>query len=57
MLHDAALVYLPGKSPYVLVVLTKNIQDERKARTLIADLSRLVFEHVTRADRSNATGS
>ena len=57
VLHDAALVYLPGKSPYVLVVLTKNIQDERKARTLIADLSRLVFEHVTRADRRNAAGT
>jgi beta-lactamase class A len=48
VLHDAALVYLPNQSPYVLVVLTKNIQDERIARTLIADLSRLVYEHVTR---------
>src|SRR5688572_9525685 len=48
VLHDAALVYLPGKSPYVLVVLTRNIPDERKARALIADLSRLVYEHVTR---------
>ena len=48
VLHDAALVYLPGRSPYVLVVLTRNIPDERGARTLIADLSRLVYEHVTR---------
>ena len=48
VLHDAALVYLPNQSPYVLVVLTKNIQDDRVARTLIADLSRLVYEHVTR---------
>jgi beta-lactamase class A len=47
VLHDAALVYLPGKSPYVLVVLTRNIPDERVARTLIVDLSRLVYEHVT----------
>ena len=46
VLHDAALVYLPGHSPYVLVVLTRNIPDERVARPLIADLSRLVYEHV-----------
>ena len=46
VLHDAALVYLPNQTPYVLVVLTKNIQDDRIARTLIADLSRVVYEHV-----------
>jgi len=47
VLHDAAIVYLPGRSPYVLVVLTRNIPDARVARTLIADLSRVVYEHVT----------
>jgi beta-lactamase class A len=47
VLHDAALVYPAGRSPYVLVVLTRNIPDERVARVLIADLSRLVYEHVT----------
>ena len=47
VLHDAAIVYPTGRSPYVLVVLTRNIPDERVARTLIADLSRLVWEHVT----------
>jgi beta-lactamase class A len=49
VLHDAALVYPSGRSPYVLVVLTRNIPDERIARTLIADISRLVYEHVTGA--------
>jgi beta-lactamase class A len=49
VLHDAALVYPAGRSPYVLVVLTRNIPDERVARALIADLSRLVYEHVTAA--------
>jgi beta-lactamase class A len=48
VLHDAAVVYPQGKSPYVLVVLTRNIPDERVARVLIADLSRLVYEHYTR---------
>ena len=53
VLHDAALVYLPGTSPYVLVVLTRNIPNERVARTLIADLSRLVHGHVAPASAAS----
>ncbi|WPB82166.1 serine hydrolase [Archangium violaceum] len=48
ILHDAAIVYPSGKSPYVLVVLTSGIPDEKVARSLIADLSRQVFAHATR---------
>ncbi|MEP6999764.1 MAG: serine hydrolase [bacterium] len=44
-LHDAAIVYPVGRSPYVLVVLTRAIQDEAVARTLITDISRLVWTH------------
>jgi beta-lactamase class A len=44
VLHDAAIVYPPGKRPYVLVVLTSNIPDEAVAKSLIADISRLVWE-------------
>lgn len=44
-LHDAALVYPPGRAPYVLVVLTAGIPDERVARALIADISRITWEH------------
>jgi beta-lactamase class A len=43
--HDAAIVYPPGTRPYVLVVLTRGIQDGAKASRLIADISRLVYEH------------
>jgi beta-lactamase class A len=50
-LHDAAIVYPPGRRPYVLVVLTRRISDEATARTLIADISRLVWEHATGASR------
>jgi beta-lactamase class A len=46
-LHDAAIVYPPGRAPYVLVVLTRKIPDEATARTLIADVSRLVWTHAT----------
>ena len=45
-LHDAAIVYPPGRTPYVLVVLTNNIPEEEKARAMIADISRMVWEFV-----------
>lgn len=47
VLHDGAIVYPQGASPYVLVVLTKNIPDEKVARSLIADVSRLVYAEAT----------
>jgi beta-lactamase class A len=42
--HDAALVYPPGRKPYVLVVLTKGIRERPVAQKLIADISRLVWD-------------
>jgi beta-lactamase class A len=46
--HDAAVVYPPGRRPYVLVVLTKGLRDSAASSTLIADISRMVYSHVTR---------
>jgi beta-lactamase class A len=43
--HDAALVYPPGTKPYVLVVLTRGIQDAKKSDKLIADLSAMIYAH------------
>jgi beta-lactamase class A len=48
VLHDAAIVYPSGRPPFVLVVLTRGIAEEEVARSLIADLSRIVYEHATR---------
>ena len=45
VLHDAAIVYPAGRPPYVLVVLTRSIPDEKVAEMLIADISRLVWAH------------
>jgi beta-lactamase class A len=42
--HDAAIVYPPGESPYVLVVLTSGIADEKVANQTIAEISRVVWE-------------
>jgi beta-lactamase class A len=40
--HDAALVYPDHGAPYVLVVLTSGIESQAEARTLIADIARIV---------------
>ncbi|MEK6325417.1 MAG: serine hydrolase [Acidobacteriota bacterium] len=42
--HDAAIVYPPRRKPYVLVVLTRGIEDEKRSHKLIADISRVVYE-------------
>jgi beta-lactamase class A len=50
VLHDAAIIYPRDRKPYVLVVLTRGILDEKIARQLIVDISRLVYNHAV-ADR------
>jgi beta-lactamase class A len=47
--HDAAIVYPPGRKPYVLVVLTRGIPDGNKSSKLIADISALVYAHSSAA--------
>jgi beta-lactamase class A len=47
--HDAAIVYPPGRKPYLLVVLTRGIPDGSKASKLIADISALVYARSSRA--------
>jgi beta-lactamase class A len=42
--HDGAIVFPEDREPYVLVVLTRGIEDSPAAEALIADLSRIVWE-------------
>jgi beta-lactamase class A len=51
-MHDAAIVYPRGGTPYVLVVLTKGMPDEKVSQAMIADISRLVFAAATEAPRT-----
>jgi beta-lactamase class A len=44
--HDAAVVYPPGRKPYVLVVMTRGLRDSAQSTALIADISRMVYAHV-----------
>ena len=47
-LHDAGIVYPNGRKPYVIAVLTRSIPDERIARALMKDCSRIVWEWLAR---------
>ena len=42
--HDAAIVYPPGRKPYVLVVLTRGLADQKRAHRLTADISRQLYQ-------------
>ena len=56
-LHDAAIVY-PREAPaYILVVLTRGIPDENTARSLIVDISRAVYAHVSAPASGSRAGS
>ena len=46
--HDAAIVELSGGRRYVLVVLTGGIEKDEDAYSLVSDISRMVYEGVTR---------
>ena len=45
--HDAAIVLPEGRRPYVLVVLTRGLVDEKKAHRLVADIARAAQGHAT----------
>jgi len=45
VMHDAGIIYPIHDKPYVLVVLTRGIKDQHASEKLIADISRMVYEH------------
>jgi beta-lactamase class A len=48
--HDAGIVYLPDREPYVLAILTEWSPEGVGRRRAIAGISRAVFEFVTEGD-------
>jgi beta-lactamase class A len=46
MEHDAAIVFPPGRRPYVLVVLTRGVRSSEEGERLIARLSGLIYGRV-----------
>jgi beta-lactamase class A len=53
--HDAGVIYPPGRAPYVLVVLTRGIRDDKVSSKLIADLSAMIYAHSTARSGQSAT--
>ena len=45
--HDAAIVYPPGRAPYVLVVLTRGFASRGTAAPVAREISAAVWRHVT----------
>ncbi|GAA4843522.1 hypothetical protein GCM10023331_30580 [Algivirga pacifica] len=43
--HDAGLVYLPGRKPYALAILTQRIPGESNSNQAIQRLSKLVYDN------------
>lgn len=54
--HDAGIVYPANGPAYVLVILTRGIQDQGASSRLIADLSLMVYRHAAARGRGPAPG-
>jgi beta-lactamase class A len=44
--HDAAVIFLPERKPYVMVVLTEFRGENTRAKKLIAQVSEAVYKHI-----------
>ncbi len=51
--HDAGIVYLDGRAPYVLVVLTEWDAQEGRRQDTIASVSRVVYRQVMEGDKAH----
>lgn len=52
--HDAGLVYLPDRRPYVVAILTEWESNASGRRETVARLSRAVYDHLTEAEMEDA---
>lgn len=46
--HDSGIVYLPGGKKYVLVLLSKNLEDEPAAIDAMATVSGMIYRYVSK---------
>jgi len=49
--HDAGIVFLPDREPYVVVILTEWKPEVSGRKDAIAQISRAVYEHITDGER------
>ncbi len=55
--HDSAIIYPPGRGPYVLVVLTRGVEGAGVSGATIRDVSRLAWEGLTGAESGSTPES
>ncbi len=44
--HDSGIVFLPNGNKYVLVLLSKNLQDEKAATEAMAGVSKMIYDYL-----------
>jgi beta-lactamase class A len=47
--HDAGIIYLPGRKPYVLAILTEHGPEAVKRNRAVAEISAAVFRFIAGA--------
>jgi beta-lactamase class A len=47
VLHDSGIVYLKNGKNYVLILLSKDLEDEAAGRMAMANVSKMIFDYVT----------
>ena len=47
--HDAGIVYLPGGKKYVLVLLSKNLENKDEGIAVMANVSAMVYRYFTKS--------
>ncbi|HUG40805.1 MAG TPA: serine hydrolase, partial [Longimicrobiales bacterium] len=55
--HDGAIIYPPGRAPYVLVVLTRGMEDDDVSARAIRDISRMAWQELGTAHLPSAEGA
>lgn len=45
--HDSAIVYLPDGRKYILVLLSKNMEDMDKGTQMLSEVSKMVYDHMS----------
>jgi len=46
--HDSGIIFLPNGKKYILVLLSKNLKDEKAAIKAMANVSKHIYEFVNR---------
>jgi len=48
--HDSGIVFLPDGRKYVLVLLSRELEDEKEAVKTLASISKMIYDYVTAAN-------